>query len=123
MRSRCLLLKLLSLKRESSRNQAKRNISRYFFIKAWRLLVLSLSRHLSDGLLRGAGGGLLQFRVLGHKFKDQVCRVGDGDGVAHALHVGIRQLGGVDTHKLSIQIEQRTAAVAGVDGGVGLDIG
>ena len=45
-----------------------------------------------------------------------------GNGEAHALIAGSGNLGGVDADDLAVHIDQRTAGIAGIDGGVGLDI-
>jgi len=51
-----------------------------------------------------------------HQFRDQIPQAIDGDGEADVLRIGPN--GGVDADDLPVSIEQRPAAVAGIDGRV-----
>lgn len=53
---------------------------------------------------------------------DDILDIRDRDRIPHALDLGGGQLGSVDADDLAVHVEQRAAAVARVDGRIGLDI-
>ena len=57
--------------------------------------------------------------ALAHKVIHDAAGLVDRDGEADALAAGVDS--GIDAHQTAFEVEQGTAAVAGVDGGVGLD--
>ena len=55
------------------------------------------------------------------KVRDDGAGGADGDGVAHALYLGAGYLVGIDADDFAVDVQQRAAGVAGVDGRVSLD--
>ena len=89
------------------------------------MLNLILSRHLLGHSPGGnAEGGLIRHLAVFHNVRDNGLHIPDGNGEAQTLHSGIGIagiLGGHNAHHLAVQVHQRAAGVAGVDGGVHLD--
>ena len=71
----------------------------------------------------GLGSRLGKRSGLRHQFYNPFHDIGDGDGISHAFHIRGGELGRIDPDEFPIQIQQRTAAVSGIDGRIGLNIG
>ena len=98
-----------------------RNRKAYAVWSAYALSVLFAAVIIVEvraGLLFDRQGSRLGFQGVHHGLD-----FGDRNSIAHALDAGRGELCGVDTDDLARHIEQRTAAVARVDGGVRLDKG
>ena len=65
--------------------------------------------------------------ALGNQLIHNVFHCGTGNGKANAFHTGRIRKGadfhGIDADDLTVTIDQRTAGVAGIQGGIGLDQG
>ena len=98
-----------------------RNRKAYAVWSAYALSVLFAAVIIVEvraGLLFDRHGSRLGFQGVHHGLD-----FGDRDSIAHALDAGRGELCGVYADDLARHIEQRTAAVARVDGGVRLDKG
>ena len=87
----------------------------------WTLTLNCSASGLRDRLDDDAQVGAVHLAVLLQLSADPLGQV-DGDGEADALvAAGVGRNGRVDADDLAVEIHQRAAAVAGIDGRVGLD--